>query len=265
MNVGIYANLELPDSIKIARSAIRFLRKGDMIEEETARSLGRKGVPLGEMDADVLLVVGGDGTLLKTFFKTDKPLLGINSGNVGFLTESRKDSLEDVFNRLREGRYRIEEKIKIASKIDGRRVQDAVNEAVVHSSAIGKVRHFDISIGRNRVGIVRSDGIIISSPTGSTSYSLSAGGPIVDPSASVIVVSPLAPYGISSRPIVCGADALVVMKVEGERNCRLVIDGQVEIELAGGEKLEFTSSERKARFVRFDFDFYGRVHSKLTG
>ncbi len=265
MRIGVYANMELPGSLKIARSCSRLLRRGDCFEERTARELGKKGVPLGEMEADVLIVIGGDGTMLKTFMETGLPLLGINSGNVGFLTESRKDSLQDVFRRLRTGRFRIEEKLKIATTVEGRRVQDAVNEAVVHSSSIGKVRHFDISISRNRVGLVRSDGIIVSTPTGSTSYSLSAGGPIVDPTASVIVVSPLAPYGISSRPIVCGPDSQVRVKVVGERACMLVIDGQVEIGLTGSEKLEFSSSETRARFVRFDFDFYRRIHSKLTG
>lgn len=265
MRIGLYANMELPGSLGIAKSCLRLLSRGDVIEEETAKRLGRKGVGLSQMDAHVLIVIGGDGTMLKTFMSTDMPLLGINSGNVGFLTESRKDTLPDVFDRLRSGKYRIEEKLKVSTRIDGRAVQDAVNEAVVHSSSIGKVRHFEISIGRNRVGLVRSDGIIVSTPTGSTSYSLSAGGPIVDPSASVIVISPLAPYGISSRPIVCGADSDIRLKIEGERTCMLVIDGQVEIGLTGNEKLEFTSSSSRARFVRFDYDFYRRIHSKLTG
>ncbi len=265
MRIGLYANMELPGSLRIARSCVKLLRRGDVMEEETAKRFGRKGVSLSEMDADVLIVIGGDGTMLKTFMSTSMPLLGINSGNVGFLTESRKDTLPDVFSRLRNGKFRIEEKLKVSTKIDGRAVQDAVNEAVVHSSSIGKVRHFEISIGRNRVGLVRSDGIIVSTPTGSTSYSLSAGGPIVDPSASVILISPLAPYGISSRPIVCGASSEIRLRIEGERQCMLVIDGQVEIGLAGNERLEFSSSSSRARFVRFDFDFYRRVHSKLTG
>lgn len=265
MKVGLYANMELPGSLKIAKSAVKFLNRQDSIEEKTAKRLNRKGTSLGKMDVDLLMVIGGDGTMLKTFMKTDLPLLGINAGNVGFLTESRKDTLSDVFSKLRQGKFRIEEKLKVATSIDGREMPDAVNESVVHSSSIGKVRHFDISIGRNRVGLVRSDGIIVSSPTGSTSYSLSAGGPIVDPSASVLVVSPLAPYGISSRPIVCGPESHIRLKVEGGRACRLVIDGQAEFELSGGEKIEFHASERRARFVRFDYDFYRRIHTKLTG
>lgn len=265
MKIGLYANMELPGSLAIARDASALLSRGDVVERSTASKLRRKGIELEEMDADILLVIGGDGTMLKTFMRTPIPLLGINSGNVGFLTESRKDSLKDVFQRLREGRYRIEEKLKVSTAVDGVRMPDAVNESVVHSSAIGKVRHFEITVGRNRVGLVRSDGIIVSTPTGSTSYSLSAGGPIVDPSASVIVITPLAPYGISSRPIVCGADSKIVLKIVGERGCMLVIDGQVEHSLSGGEKLEFSASASRAKFVRFDHDFYRRIHSKLTG
>lgn len=265
MRIGLYANMDLPGSLRIAKKCLGLMVRGDQVEQQTAGEFGRRGTPLGEMSVDVLIVVGGDGTMLKKFMQTDTPLLGIHSGNVGFLTESRKDSLPDVFDRLRKGRFRIEEKLKVATEVDGRRMTDAVNECVVHSSAIAKVRHFDISVGRNRVGLVRADGIIVSSPTGSTSYSLSAGGPIVDPSASVLVVSPIAPYGISSRPLVCGPDSTIRLKVVGERACRLVIDGQVEKPLRGGESIEFRASEKRARFVRFDYDFYRRVHSKLTG
>lgn len=241
-----------------------FLDDADQIEQKTATALHRKGVPLSRMRADVLLVVGGDGTMLKTFMQCDIPLLGINAGTVGFLTEVNGSEVQSALTRLRSGNYRIDSAIKLRSEVSGSRMPDAVNEAVVHSADIGKVRHFRISIDGRSAGMVRADGIIISTPTGSTSYSLAAGGPIADPSASVLVLTPIAPYGISSRPIVCSTGAVIHLTVEGNRRCKLVIDGQVSRDLDGGEELRFTASENRARFVRLKYDFYRRIHSKLT-
>ncbi|MEM3851438.1 MAG: NAD(+)/NADH kinase [Methanomassiliicoccales archaeon] len=264
MKLGFHGNTSLPAFSEMAGKLVRHLRKEDQIESETARVLGMKGVPLSKMDVDVLIVLGGDGTMLRAFMRCDLPLFGINAGKVGFLTQGNAMEMDTLIPRLRAGLFEIEEAMKLSPRINGRRKADAVNEAVVHSSDIGKVRHFNISIGRHEVGIVRADGIIISTPTGSTSYSLAAGGPIVDPSASVIVVSPIAPYGISSRPIVCAPDAGIRITIEGERPCKLVIDGQVSLKLSGSEVLEFTASKKRARFVRLEHDFYSRIRSKLT-
>lgn len=227
--------------------------------------LGVRGEELADMDVEMLVVIGGDGTMLRTFMRTDLPLLGINAGDVGFLTEAGPSDMEDVVERIRSGKYRIEERIRMRATVNNEVAGDAVNEAVIHSASIGKVRHFRLNVGMNSVGLVKADGIIFSTPTGSTSYALSAGGPIVDPSATVFVIVPLAPYGISSRPIVCSPESVIRVEIEGGRACRLVIDGQKEQKLSGDETIRFTVSPNSARFVRFDYDFYRRIRTKLTG
>ncbi len=265
MKFGLYANHNIPVAVEKAKELFRLLRGEMELEQSTAEAIGEKGVRLEKMKPDVLVVIGGDGTILKKLMRCDAPVLGINAGDVGFLTEVGPNGMKGAMDRITSGNYRIEEKLKLRTSVDGKRVEDAVNEAVVHTAETGKVRHFILAVDRNSVGVVKSDGVIISTPTGSTSYSLAAGGPIVDPSASVLVISPIAPYGISSRPIVAGSRSVIRLAVEGERTCRLVIDGQVEHKLSGHEVIEFSSSEHAARFVRFDYDFYRRIHTKLTG
>ncbi len=265
MRLGLFANHRLPAATRTAGEIVRLLKNDVVLEQSTAEAIGEKGSRLEKMEADTLIVVGGDGTMLQALMRCDLPVLGINAGDVGFLTEAGMNGVRGAVERLLSGKYRIEEKIKLRTVVDGRRMKDAVNEAVAHTANQGKVRHFILAVDHNRVGIVKADGIIISTPTGSTSYSLAAGGPIVDPSASVLVISPIAPYGISSRPIVAGSVSKIKLSIDGERPCRLVIDGQVDYRLRGDETVEFSVSEDVARFVRFDYDFYRRIHTKLTG
>ncbi|MBX8631424.1 MAG: NAD(+)/NADH kinase [Candidatus Thermoplasmatota archaeon] len=265
MKIALYANSSLSAAAEIASEIYSLLDGNVTLEAETAAILGRKGVPLGRIASDVLIVVGGDGTMLKTLMRYEGPVLGVNAGDVGFLTEVGRKGIARAVRMLREGRYTVEEKIKLKTVVSGRRMDDAVNEALVTSADPGKVRHFNLSISGYPVGLVKSDGIIVSTPTGSTSYSLAAGGPIVDPSASVFVISPVAPYGISSRPIVTGNGSVIELTVEGERRCILVIDGQVRHALSGRETVTFSLSEKKASFVSLDHDFYRRIRTKLTG
>jgi len=265
LKLGLCVNHNIPAAVNTAKELFKLLKGEIELEQSTAGAMGEKGVRLERMKPDVMVVAGGDGTILKTLMRCDVPVLGINAGDVGFLTEAGTNGLKSAMDRIASGKYRIEEKIKLRTVVDGKRLEDAVNEAVAHTANTGKVRHFILAVDHNKVGVVKADGVIISTPTGSTSYSLAAGGPIVDPSASVLVISPIAPYGISSRPIVAGSKSIIRLAIEGERPCRLVIDGQVEHRLHGGENVEFTSSEHVARFVRFDYDFYRRIHNKLTG
>ena len=265
MNIALYANSSIPDARAVAAEIYRLLDGKVELEAETARQFRKKGRKLEDIRAEILIVVGGDGTMLKSLMRYDGPVLGINAGDVGFLTEVGKGEVKKAVNLLKKGKYRIEEKLKLKTIVDGARLEDAVNEAVVTGADPGNVRHFNLKIDGSSVGLVKSDGIIISTPTGSTSYSLAAGGPIVDPSASVLVISPIAPYGISSRPIVAGDSSTINLSVEGGRRCVLVIDGHVRRFLRGEEKIDFSVSEKKAKFVSFDRDFYHRIHTKLTG
>jgi NAD+ kinase len=125
------------------------------------------------------------------------------------------------------------------------------------------MRHFKISIDGNLADDFRADGVMIATPTGSTSYAMSAGGPIIDPRVEAMVMVPIAPFKLSGRPLVIPAKSHIVMEFTEPKECHMVLDGQEIISLSGSEKVEMTISEHKARFIRFEGDFYSRFIEKL--
>src|SRR5207302_11438515 len=136
---------------------------------------------LAHMKPDLMLAIGGDGTILRALQLSDAKVLGINSGSLGFLAEVNTDDVEGALDRVARGDYRLEERMRLKVTVDGERLFDCTHEAGVHTAQIAKIRHFEIRLNDQMVERVRADGIIVATPTGSTSYSMSAGGPIVDP------------------------------------------------------------------------------------
>ncbi|HEX9907306.1 MAG TPA: NAD(+)/NADH kinase [Thermoplasmata archaeon] len=234
-----------------------------VIESKTAQALGRKGVLLPNMDADVIVTVGGDGTILRTLQGTDKPILGVNAGVLGFLTEVQPDEVKWAVKRLLKGDYRIEERLKLKTIMNGRRLEDATNEAVIHTAHIAKMRHFAISVDETPATEMRADGLIVATPTGSTCYAMSVGSSIIDPRVDALVIAPIAPFRLAARPFVVPAKSKIEVTISEPRECIMVIDGQCEFKMDGTEKLLFTSSNKKARFVSFKDDFYRNLEEKL--
>src|SRR5256712_4391205 len=157
-------------------------------------------MPLAHMKADVVLAIGGDGTILRALQLSDAKVLGINSGSLGFLAEVYAEEIDEYLDRIVRGDYKVEERMRLKVTVDGERMFDCTNEAVVHTAHVAKIRHFDIRLGDEMVERVRADGMIVATPTGSTSYSMSAGGPIVDPHVDAIIVTAIAPFKPASRP-----------------------------------------------------------------
>jgi NAD+ kinase len=217
------------------------------------------------MNVDLVLAVGGDGTVLRALQRTTARVLGVNSGSLGFLTEIHADELPDALSRLEAKEYTVEERGKVKVTVDGKRLADCANEAVMHTAHVAKIRDFEVWLDRILLQKVRADGIIVATPTGSTSYNLSVGGPIVDPRVEALVISAIAPFKPSARATVVPADAHVRIKLPKPKECLLVLDGQQEVALKGTEDVRFTGSERRARLVKFGDDFYRRIEEKLVG
>ena len=266
MKFGITANPHIPSALECAKHVIARLESSHdvLLESDLAQALGRKGMPLAHMKADVLLAIGGDGTILRALQLSDTKVLGINSGSLGFLAEVGADEVDGYLERTARGDYRIEERMRIQVTVDGARLFDCTNEAVVHTAQIAKIRHFEVRLDDEVVERVRADGMIAATPTGSTSYSMSAGGPIVDPHLDAIIVTAIAPFKPSSRPHVFPAAAQVHIRLLKPKECLLVMDGQHESSLKGTEDVVMTASERRAKFIRFRNDFYRRVEDKLA-
>ena len=266
MKFGVTANPHLPDSLDATRRILRLLEPANevVLETEIARDLGRKGAPLAHMKPDVILAVGGDGTILRALQLTEAELLGINSGSLGFLAEVYAKDLETYLARVVQRDYRVEERLRLKVLVDGQRMFDCTNEIVIHTAHVAKIRHFEVFLDDALVTRVRADALILSTPTGSTSYSMSAGGPIVDPRVDAIVMTAIAPFRPSCRPHVFPAEAQARVRLVKPKECLLVMDGQQETHLKGTEEITIARSERPARFIRFRDDFYKRFEEKIS-
>ncbi|HEY4705787.1 MAG TPA: NAD(+)/NADH kinase [Thermoplasmata archaeon] len=266
MRIGLTANPKIPGTAELCGRIVKSVGKGHevVLEKEIAAHLGTKGTGFEGERFDVILAVGGDGTILRAFQLADGDLLGINSGSLGFLAEIYGNEVDTYLPRVLARDYTVERRMRIEVEVDGRRRYDCLNEAVVHTAHISKIRSFEVRVDGQVAERVRSDGIIVATPTGSTSYSMSVGGPIVDPRLQAIIVTAIAPFKPAARPYVFPPTSRVDVQIARPKECLLVLDGQHEIPLRGEERLSFTSSDRPARFIRFRDDFYQRIEQKLA-
>lgn len=220
--------------------------------------------PLSQIKCDVMVCVGGDGTILHALQKNRAPVFGINMGELGFLTEIEPIELTDGLRRVLARDFFVEHRLKIASALNGERLPDATNEVAAKTKRLAKILQFELAWGDREIMRVRGDGMILATPTGSTSYAMSAGGPIVDPRVECLALVPLAAFSLSSRPMVLPADTVMQMRVmQPDKEAMIVVDGQHELEMRAGDSLTLYASEDRARFVRFRQQFYHRLKSRL--
>jgi len=261
---GITANMTIPFVVDIARRVIKALGNEDyVLDEDLAHAMGTEGVPIYKMDVDILITIGGDGTILRALQDTDAAVIGINAGGVGFLTEIGLGSIESGIKRLVKGDYTILKRARIRATMNGEALGDALNEVVIHTDSVAKIRRFKVYVNDTLSADVRSDGILLSTPTGSTSYAMSLGGPIMDHRVDAWLMIPMAAFKFSSSQMIIPAFTKVTVEAVLNKGCILVMDGQKEIHIDGGSRIEMTKSSRPATFIVFDTDFYKRVKEKL--
>ena len=201
---------------------------------------------------------------MKAFQQNSAAVAGINAGLVGFLTSIDLPEVETKLAQIMDGQYNMEERIKLKVELNGKRLVDCTNEAVIHTSQTSKMRHFEIFVDGDLAIELRADGIIVSTPTGSTCYSMSVGGPIIDPGVQAFVISPIAPFKLFARPIVVPATSDIEIRMKGDRDCVLVLDGQDEYEMEPADSVRYSLSENRARFVKFGKGFYKRCWENLA-
>jgi len=270
VKVAVAANPHKPLALDLARRAVGRLRDRSEVwlaaETQALLGLDRPSAPLEDLVVDAILAIGGDGTFLYALQRNPAPLLPINAGTVGFLAEvdgANTDAFDGAVDRLLNGRYFVESRMKLASQVGSANLPDATNEVVVHTSQVAKMRLFEIGVDGRPVGRIRADGIILATPTGSTSYSLSALGPILDPGVEGIVVTALAPFQASQRAVVLDPLRTVSIRlVTPEKDGVVVIDGQNESRLAAGGTVVTYRSPRRAEFLRFGSRFLRRLQGK---
>ena len=251
-------------ALEMAELVIQWARErhvGVCLDKEMATRFGRDdlGMTRAEMGhfADTVLVLGGDGSILEAVrsFAPDKlPIVGINLGHLGFLTIGTSEDTFRILERLQSGSYLIQEHIMLEARVrrNGKVItrSTALNDFVIVKEAISRVIDVSVRISGTFVNTYRGDGVIFSSPTGSTAYSLSAGGPIVPPWVSVLIVCPLASHTLSARPVVTSDQEVISADVTcTHAHVNLVTDGQEGFPLENGDVVEVLRAEDLARIV----------------
>lgn len=269
MRLGVHANPNKPAALELAARAVAALaERAELVVSDELPSLAPE-LPhrsLGAMDVPVLVAIGGDGTFLHALRRCPAALLPLNAGTVGVLSEvdaRRPAELSAALENVLAGRYFLEERLKLAGEVDGTALPDATNEHVVHAARVGKTSIFEIALDGVPTGRMRADGLIVSTPTGSTAYALSSLGPIVEPTVDALVLTSIAPFRADKRAVVLDPLRTVrVTVVRGAADGVVLSDGEGEQPLPAGTSATFFRSPRNAVFVRFGASFVERLRGK---
>lgn len=222
--------------------------------------------------ADLAIVIGGDGTMLniaRTFAPFDIPLVGVNQGRLGFLTDVSVDSMLETIGAMLDGHFVTEQRMLLHAEV---RTKDrlvfesrAFNDIVVHRGVQGSMIEFEVRIDGQFVYTQRSDGLIVTTPTGSTAYALSSGGPILHPGLSVLALVPICPHTLSNRPIVVGGDAEIELLMHSNPDARVHFDSHSHFDLQPGDRVAIRRYERPIRLLHPPgHNYYHMLREKLS-
>ena len=247
--IGKYMNPEIREQILTLAQYLTERRIDILIEEATAQQSEIQGYTTVHIDvlgahADLAVVVGGDGTMLsvaRALVDYDIPLVGINRGRFGFLTDLIAESMLDGMASILAGEFNTEQRMLLSAAVmrDGQAISQgfALNDVVVNKSGLSRLIELEVHIDGQFVHRQRSDGLILATPTGTTAYSLSAGGPILHPTLDAIALVPICPHTLSNRPIAISSASKVEVAVVQAEDARLHFDGQMQVALQPGDKI----------------------------
>ncbi len=267
MKVLIVSRIDNAEALGFARKIADILQSAGCdtaYDTDTAQALNEAGHSLETAVADLVVVVGGDGTILRTIqqMQNPAPVLGINWGEVGFLADLEPGDALDFIRQLPNG-FSVEERMRISLCMGDRSLGVALNEALIVTTRPAKMLRFTIIVDGVMAEQFRADGLLISTPTGSTAYAMSAGGPIVDPRIQGFLLVPLAPYMLSSRPHLISSNRKLEVRVDSSKPAHLVIDGQQTIDLGTTSTIGIVRYDKPARFVDVKRNFFEKVDRKL--
>jgi NAD+ kinase len=254
--IALLYHPKIPDSIRLARNLERVLRSsgcsvwvGSAWEDEKAREL----VP----ELDLIVTLGGDGTILRAARMAGRhatPILGVNMGRLGFLTETDPDQAAERIPAVLSGDYWLEERIMLHAELhrqgQHRSSQEALNDVVVGHGAISRPVRLAIDLDGQHVADYVADGVIAASPTGSTAYSLAAGGPILHPRLEDILLTPIAPHRALDHSLVLPSESVIDIHLSTEYQGVLSIDGQIDVPLEDGDQVSVSVSPQRCNLVR---------------
>ncbi len=276
--IGILTKPKFPDIKHALQDLVTWLRERDkevVLDGKTAALIGEpstyRKTHLASL-SDLVLVLGGDGTMLNAARLVEEravPILGVNMGGLGFLTEVTLEHLYASLDKVFAGDYFLEERLMLKAQIDrhGEHVahSSVLNDVVVSKGTLARMIEIQISIDGQFVTSLRGDGLIVSTPTGSTAYSLSAGGPLVNPSVQAFILTPISPHTLTHRPLVVESTvSLGVTLASQEDGAMATFDGQVGVSLSHGDTVAIRASDHRAKLIRFpDYTYYEVLRKKL--
>jgi len=266
---GIVANLAKEGALELAGQLLRLLEQEGvdvLLEEGLASALNRPELarPIEAMSPDLLVIIGGDGTVLRTCLRLpdNRPLiLAVNMGKRGFLTTIEPEEAPGAVKACLLGAFQVEERMRIKAYVDGRELPDALNEICLTSRVPVKLFEARICKDGREIAFLEADGLIIATPSGSTGYSLSCGGPVIDPGLRCILLTPICPIR-PLRSFVLPPKAEVEVEILRAREPVAVVDGQEVYELSVGSVVRARASDRPLRFVRLEDGFYKKVAAR---
>jgi NAD+ kinase len=273
--VGLVVKRDRPRAARLAERMSTWLarRKVRVLVDADGALGSAKGLSKRALarESDLIVVLGGDGTLLSIarHAPADLPILGVNLGELGFLTEVTEKEAMPMLARVLAGRYELDQRMRLAATLTRKNRAHsrfrALNDVVITNGARARIVEFAVTVDGLPFTTYRSDGLIVATPTGSTAYSLSVGGPIVEPTVQVLLLSPISPHTLSNRPVVLRPEAEVRITVgPREQDALLTIDGQEVVPLAAGDVIEVRQGREPVTLVRSpDRTYYDVLRSKL--
>lgn len=281
-NIGVMSKQDLPEFKETVEVLVNALKKFEVnitLEDNCHQLLAKHAYPHAPAEElgnkiDLLIVVGGDGSFLnaaRAVVEHEIPVLGINRGRLGFLTDINPNNIENALTPILHGEYEIETRFLLSAKV-WRKDQlidknIALNDVVIYSGHIARMIEFEVAINQHFVYKQRSDGLIVTTPTGSTAYALSGGGPILHPHLDAIALVQMHPHTLSSRPIVINSNSHIDLHLTPENRLepRVSFDGQIHYNLKPNDLIHIEQHEKLLRLVHpKDYDYFSVLRNKLS-
>ena len=268
--MGLVARYDKKSALKLTEKLSKYLKEKSLnvfIEDTLADKVStyEKFIPLSEMKTDFIITIGGDGTILRTCLastKPEPPILTINMGVRGFLTEVEPKNAYEAVDRILKGKFKIEKCTKLAITVGKEPMPDALNDVVISACEPSKILYTQICKDGKPILKSQADGLIVATQTGSTGYSLSAGGPVLDQEVEAFVLTPICSLTVF-RSLVFPSASTLAFKVERPKEMLVLVDGNYRKLVSADETISVTRSKNVTSFIRFEPNFYDRIRSRL--
>lgn len=280
--IGLIGKFGDPSVADTLNQITRFLRRCQvriLFDEASAKLIPPNGLEVASRrsigrQCDLAVVVGGDGTLLnaaRSLVDFQVPILGVNLGRLGFLADVSPSAIDTCLDEILNGQFREDRRSLLHAQVnrEGRAATQAyaLNDVVIHKREVARMIEVDAYVNEQFLNTYRADGLIISTPTGSTAYSLSGGGPIVHPDLDAVVLVPICPHTLTHRPIVLGAEQIIEVEIKAANTTQsqVTCDGQISLGLRPGDRVLIRPKRRKLRLIHpQNHDYYEMLRAKLS-